>query len=76
MSSVVVVETKSAWLSKINWTQAIGVVASIAAVFGLNLDPQTQLAVVAAIQGVVAFVTWILKTFAKPSVTPSQAAKL
>ena len=75
MADTAVVDVKSAWLSKINWTQAIGVAASIGAVFGLNLDAQTQVAVVAGIQGIVAVVTWILKTFVKPSVTPSAAAK-
>lgn len=71
----VTVDVKSAWLSKINWTQAIGVLASVLTVFGFNLPPETQIAIVGAIQGVVALVTWALKTFAKPSVTPSAAAK-
>lgn len=69
-------DVKSAWLSKINWTQALGVLASILAVFGFNLDAQTQLAVVGAIQGVVAGVTWVMRTFFTKSVTPSVAAKL
>ncbi len=76
MADTVVVDVKSAWLSKINWTQAIGVAASIAAVFGFNLPAQTQVEIVAAIQGVVAVVTWALKTFSHPTVTPSQAAKV
>ncbi len=75
MAETVVVDVKSAWLSKINWTQAIGVLASIAAVFGFNLPPETQIALIGAIQGIVAVITWALKTFAKPTVTPSAAAK-
>lgn len=75
MADTAVVDVKSAWLSKINWTQAIGVIASVAAVFGFNLPPETQIALVGAIQGVVAVVTWVLKTFVKPSVTPTAAAK-
>lgn len=71
-----VVDTKSAWLSKINWTQAIGVLASIVAVFGIDMDPQTQLAVVAGIQGVVAAVTWVMRSFFTKTVTPTVAAKL
>lgn len=69
-------ETKSAWLSKINWTQAIGVLASILVVFGIDLDPATQVSVVAGIQGAVAFVTWLMRTFFTRTVTPSVAAKL
>lgn len=69
------VGVKSAWLSTINWTQAIGVLASILVVFGINLDAHTQVALIGAIQGVAAVVTWLLKTFSKPTVTPSQALK-
>lgn len=76
MADQVTVDVKSAWLSTINWTQAIGVVASILVIFGINLDAQTQVALVAAIQSVAAVVTWALKTFSKPSATPSQAAKV
>ena len=75
MADTAVVDVKSAWLSKINWTQALGVLASILVVFGINLDAQTQVAIIGAIQGIVAVVTWVLKTFVKPSVTPSAAAK-
>ncbi len=75
MADTVVVDVKSAWLSKINWAQAIGVIASVVAVFGIDVDAQTQVALVAGIQGIVAVLTWALKTFAKPSVTPSAAKK-
>lgn len=71
----VVVDVKSAWLSTINWTQAVGVLASILVVFGIEMDANTQVAVVASINGVMALVTWALKTFSKPSATPSQAKK-
>lgn len=69
------VDVKSAWFSKINWTQAVAVIAMIATVFGFNLDPATQVSIVSAIVSVQAVVTWVLKTFTKPSVTPTQAAK-
>jgi len=75
MADTVTVDVKSAWYSKINWTQAIGVVASVAAVFGLNLDASTQVAIIGAIQGIVAVVTWALKTFGTTTITPSSAAK-
>lgn len=70
------VETKSAWLSKINWAQAVGVLASILVVFGIDLPAETQAQVAVAITSIVGLVTWALRTFAKPTVTPSQAAKL
>lgn len=69
------VAIKSGWLSKINWTQAIALLASVLVVFGIDLDVHTQLALVAGIQGAQSVVTWLLKQFAKPTVTPSQAAK-
>ena len=76
MADAVTVDVKSAWLSKINWTQAIGVIASVAAVFGFDLSPAMQVQVVAGIQGIVAVVTWALKTFGTTTVTPSSAAKV
>lgn len=69
-------DTKSAWLSKINWTQAIGVLASVLVIFGINLDPATQAAAVAGIQAVAAVVTWIIRTFFTTKLTPSSAAKV
>lgn len=76
MADAVTVDVKSAWLSKINWAQAIGVIASVAAVFGFDLSPALQVQVVAAIQGIVAVVTWALKTFGTTTITPSSAAKV
>lgn len=73
--NTVEVPVKSAWFSSINWTQAVGVIASVVAVFGIEMDANTQVAVVATINGLMAVVTWALKTFSKPSATPSQAAK-
>lgn len=76
MADAVTVDVKSAWLSKINWTQAIGVLASIGAVFGFDMPLTMQVQVVAAIQGIVAVVTWALKTFGTTTITPSSAAKV
>lgn len=58
----------SAWTSKINWTQALGVVASVLVVFGINIPPETQVAAIAGIQGVQAVATWVFRTWftAKP----------
>lgn len=65
------VDYKSAWLSKINWTQAIAVVAGLLSYFGFDLDAQTQEAVLMGIVGIQAVVTWVLKTFFTSTVTPS-----
>lgn len=72
MQNVIV---QSAWFSKINWTQAIGVLASVLVIFGINLDATTQVEVVAGIQGLVAVATWIMKTFFTTTITPSSAKK-
>lgn len=71
MADTVVVPVKSAWLSKINWTQAVGVLASILVVFGVDLPADTQLSIVAGIQGAQAAVTWILRTFFTKAITPA-----
>ena len=71
MNETVRVPVKSAWLSKINWTQAISLGASVLAVKGINLDTETQLAIVATIQGVQSVATWAFRTFANNTVNPA-----
>lgn len=56
-------ETKTSWASKINWAQAIGILATVLALVGIDLDPETQVAVIAGINGVMAFVTWVMRTW-------------
>lgn len=67
----IVVKTKSAWLSKINWTQGVSLIASILAVKGIDLDGETQAQVVIVIQAVQAVATWAIKTFWTDTVAPS-----
>ncbi len=69
------VEIKSAWFSKINWTQAIAFVGMMLTTFGFDLDPETQAQIVTAIGGIQAGVTWFLRTFKTDTVTPSAAGK-
>ncbi|RWP05113.1 hypothetical protein [Mesorhizobium sp.] len=69
------VEVKSAWYSKINWTQALGLIASILVVFGVDVPAEVQVQIVAGIQAAQAVVTWVLKTWFSDSVTPSAAGK-
>lgn len=76
-TTVAQVDVQSAWASKINWTQAIGIAASVLAVVSGNrysLPPETQLQIVAAIQAVQAVATWIMRTWFSKTVTPASAA--
>jgi len=67
----VVVPVKSAWLSKINWTQGIAALAMLLTFFGIELDANTQSQMLAGIIGVQAVLTWAMKTFFTSTVTPS-----
>lgn len=68
------VEVKSAWSSKINWTQAISCVAMILTLATggeLNITAEQQLSIVAVIGLVSNIVTWVIKTWFTTTVTPS-----
>lgn len=71
VGDMVKVPVKSSWASKINWTQAVALAASVAVVFGVPVEPETQVAIIAGIQGVQATATWILRTWFTKEVTPS-----
>lgn len=64
---------QSAWVSKINWTQAVALAAMILTYFGIDLDPKTQGAILALIVAVTTIGTWVLKTFFTSTITPSSA---
>lgn len=77
MSELVRVETKSAWLSRINWTQAVGLAAStlVLATGGkIDIPIEVQGSIVIGIQAVQGIVTWILKTWYTPTITPAAAS--
>ena len=65
------VEVKSAWFSKINWTQAVSLLATVLVVWKIDLDPTTQVAIVSAIQGVQVVVTWVFRTWFNNTVPPA-----
>ena len=67
------IHIKSAALSKINWTQAIGAVAMLGAVFGLDLNADEQAKLVMGIGLVQGLVTYVLKTWFSPTITASSA---
>lgn len=66
-----VVEVKSAWFSKINWTQAVSLLATLLAIKGIDLDPTTRVAIVAAIQSITVIITWVLRTWFNSTVSPA-----
>jgi uncharacterized membrane protein len=70
------VDTKSAWLSKINWTQLVSVAASLLVVFGLSIPAEQQAEIVALIQAIQGLATWIMRTWFTSTITPPVAAKL
>ena len=68
------VDVKSAWASKINWTQAVSAVAMVLTLVSggeLNITAEQQLNIVAAIGILSSIVTWVLKTWFTTTVTPS-----
>ena len=70
---------QSGWLSKINWTQVIALVASVLVVVTggkFNITPEMQLAIVALIQAVQTVLTVVFRTYFTTTVTPSSAAKM
>ena len=74
--AVVSVPVASAWTSKINWTQVIGVSMSAATwAFGM-LPPQYAALGPIAIQFAQSLITWYFKTYATTTITPSSAASL
>lgn len=74
----VTVPVQSAWLSKINITQAVQAAAMVVVWLSggaLNIDPTQQAAIVVTIGVVGNIVTWILKTWFTNTVTPGSVGK-
>ncbi len=62
---VEIVPVKPMAASKINWTQAAAIVASVAAFFGLDVSPETLVTIIIGIQAVQSVLTVILRRFSK-----------
>ena len=71
MANTVNVPVKPWYESKINWTQAIGVVASVATLFGFTVPPELIPQVVAGIVAVQGLLTFVFKTWFTSTVTPA-----
>ena len=72
----VLANVKSAWLSKLNWTVAAGVLFNLFMFFGHPVPPDIQAAVIQIGNGAVLVAVWAIKTFFTTSITPSSAKKL
>lgn len=70
------VAVKSAWSSKVNWTQAVAFIAMVLAVFGIDMPDSVKLEVVALIQAAQSILTWIIKTWFTTTVTTASAKKV
>lgn len=72
----VLANVKSAWLSKLNWTLAAGLLFNLFAFFGLTVPTDVKDAIVMVGNGVVLIVAWIIRTWFTVSVTTAAAKKL
>lgn len=72
----VIVEEKSSFLSKINWTAVVTVVFTMLTAFGINIPDDLKINILAAISAISSVVIIVWKTWFTTTVTPSSAAKL
>lgn len=55
--------TKSAFQSKVNWTQIVAFLAMALAMFGIDMSPDMQAAVAVCLSGLAGLVTMIWRTW-------------
>lgn len=73
---IVEVAVKSAWWSKINWTQVVSMAASAAVFFGFNLPEDQKAAIIAVLNGLSGVMTIVLRTWFTSTITPAVANKI
>lgn len=76
--ATVQVDVKSAWASKINWTQAVSAFAMILTLVSggkIGMSGDQQAAAVVTIGVVTNVVTWVIKTWFTPTVTAASLPK-
>lgn len=71
-----VVDVKSAWVSKVNWTMALGVVFNVLALFGLNVPEDVRVQIMTLGNSLLFVAGWAIRTFFTTSVTQASAKKL
>lgn len=69
--ATVTVPVKSAWESKIIWTQVVAVVAMFGTLFGIDLPPELQAEIVGGIVLLQGGVTFVLKKYFTNTITPA-----
>jgi hypothetical protein len=74
--SIVAIPVASAWESKINWTQAVGLAISGLTMFTGALPPQYAVLGGLAVQTLQGLATWYFRTYQTATITPSSAAAL
>jgi hypothetical protein len=73
-----VVPVTSAWVSKVNWTQAVSAFAMIVTLVSgghVSMTPEQQVALVVTIGVVTNIVTWIFHTWFTPGVKAASLEK-
>jgi hypothetical protein len=76
-TTVAEVDVKPSWTSKINWTQAVGVGASVLVLLTggkINIPAEVQAEIVIGIQAAQGIVTFVLKTWFTKTITAESAA--
>lgn len=69
------VETKTAWLSKINWGELVKFLAVLLAAKGINVPPDIQNDIVVAIVAIGGIYTFVMRTWFTTTITPSSGGK-
>lgn len=69
------VPVKSAWASKINWTQAAAAAVAVLVSLGVPIDDQTKTDILTAVVVVQSAATWIIKTWFTPTVTAASVGQ-
>lgn len=63
MNRITTADVKSAWASKINWTQVVGGGAMVLAWTGVDMPPDVRAAIVTLIGAGTQVATWVLRTW-------------
>lgn len=72
----VLANVKSAWLSKLNWTVAAGILFNLLTFFGIDVPPDVKEALLVVGNGAVLVVAWIIRTWFTTTITAASAKKL
>lgn len=68
------VEVESAWASKVNWTMALGFIFTILTWFGVPMDEELKVQVIALGNSAFYIIGWVFRTFFSPKV-PAPSVK-